>query len=60
VWVIQPDRSLRFRSAPPLRLTEEDALLPAAALPPGTRVVALGGQLLRAGQKVRLAEGPAR
>ena len=60
VWVIQPDRSLRFNPAQPLRLTEEEAFLPASALPPGTRVVALGGQLLRAGQKVRLAEGPAR
>lgn len=60
VWVIQPDHSLRFRPAQPLRLTEEEALLPASALPPGTRIVALGGQLLRAGQKVRLAEGQAR
>jgi RND family efflux transporter MFP subunit len=56
VWVIQPDRSVRFQRAQPLRLTEEEAFVPAAALPPGTRVVALGGQLLHAGQKVRLAE----
>lgn len=57
VWVIQPDRSVRFQRAQPLRLTEEEAILPTAALPPGTRVVALGGQLLHAGQKVRPAEG---
>lgn len=60
VWVIQPDRSVRFRPAQPLRLTEEDAYLPASALPPGTRIVALGGQLLHAGQKVRPAEGATR
>lgn len=57
VWVIAPDRTVRFRSVRPLRLTEEDALLPAAALPPGTRIVALGGHLLQAGQKVRPAPG---
>ena len=57
VWVIQPDRRVRFQRAQPLRLTEEEALLPAAALPPGTRIVALGGQLLHAGQTVRLAPG---
>lgn len=56
VWVIQPDRTVRFQSAQPLRLTEEQAILPAAALPPGTHVVALGGQLLHAGQKIRPAE----
>jgi RND family efflux transporter MFP subunit len=55
VFVLQPDMRLRFQPLRPLRLTEEDALLPAGALPPGTRVVALGGQLLRPGQKVRLA-----
>lgn len=60
VWTVQPDRSVRFQRAQPLRLTEEEALFPASALPPGTRVVALGGQLLRAGQKVRLAEGQTR
>lgn len=60
VWVIQPDRSVRFRPAQPLRLTEEEAILPASTLPPGTRVVALGGQLLHPGQKVRPAEGTAR
>lgn len=60
VWVIQPDRSVRFRPAQPLRLTEEEAFLPAATLPPGTRIVALGGQLLHAGQKVRPAEGATR
>lgn len=57
VWAVQGDRSLRFLRAQPLRLTEEEALLPASAVPPGTRVVALGGELLRPGQKVRLAEG---
>lgn len=60
VWVIQPDRKVRFQPARPLRLTEEEALLPAAALPPGTRIVALGGHLLRPGQKVRLAESSAK
>lgn len=55
VWAVQGDRRLRFLRARPLRLTEEDAVLPASAVPPGTRVVALGGQLLRAGQKVSLA-----
>ncbi|WP_421852972.1 efflux RND transporter periplasmic adaptor subunit [Novosphingobium sp.] len=60
VWVIQQDRSVRFRPARPVRLTEEEAFLPASALPPGTRVVALGGQLLHAGQKVRLAESAGR
>lgn len=60
VWVIAPDRTVRFQPVRPLRLTEEEALLPAAALPPGTRIVALGGQLLHAGQKVRLAPGPRR
>ena len=60
VWVIQPDRKVRFQRAQPLRLTEEEALLPAAALPAGTRIVALGGQLLHAGQKVRLAPGAPR
>lgn len=60
VWVIQPDRSVRFQSARPVRLTEEEAFLPAAALPPGARVVALGGQLLHAGQKVRLLPGAAK
>jgi RND family efflux transporter MFP subunit len=62
VFVIQPDMRLRFQPLRPLRLTEEDALLPAGALPPGTRVVALGGQLLRPGQKVRPAtqQGSAR
>ncbi len=60
VWVIAPDRTVRFQPVRPLRLTEEEALLPAAALPPGTRIVALGGQLLHAGQKVRLAPGARR
>jgi RND family efflux transporter MFP subunit len=62
VFVIRPDMRLRFQPLRPLRLTEEEALVPAAALPPGTRVVALGGQLLRPGQKVRPAsqQGSAR
>ncbi len=60
VWVIAANRTVRFQPARPLRLTEEDALLPAAALPPGTRIVALGGHLLHAGQKVRLAPGQRR
>ncbi|GEO00818.1 secretion protein HylD [Novosphingobium sediminis] len=60
VWVIQPNRSIRFQRAQPVRLTEEEAFLPAATLPPGTRVVALGGQLLRPGQKVRLDESAKR
>ncbi len=55
VWVIGTDARVRFRAAQPLRLTEEEALLPASALAAGTRVVALGGQLLKQGQKVRLA-----
>lgn len=55
VWVIGTDGRVRFRAASPLRLTEEEALLPASALAAGTRVVALGGQLLKEGQKVRLA-----
>ncbi|MBX9874462.1 MAG: efflux RND transporter periplasmic adaptor subunit, partial [Beijerinckiaceae bacterium] len=55
VFILQGDMRLRFQPLSPLRLTEEEALLPAAALPPGTRVVALGGELLRAGQKVRIA-----
>ncbi|WP_298194732.1 efflux RND transporter periplasmic adaptor subunit [Novosphingobium sp.] len=60
IWVIQPDRRVRFQRAQPLRLTEEDAYLPASALPTGTRIVALGGQLLHAGQKIRPAEGATR
>lgn len=60
VWVIQPDRSVRFRGARALRLTEEEAFLASGALPPGARIVALGGQLLHAGQKVRLAESATR
>lgn len=60
IWAIQPDRSVVFRPVRPLRLTEEEAFLPASALPPGTRVVALGGQLLHAGQKVRPAESAGR
>lgn len=55
LWIIGADARVRFRAVQPLRLTEEDALLPAGGLPLGTRVVALGGQLLHAGQKVRLA-----
>jgi RND family efflux transporter MFP subunit len=55
VWTIGKDSAVHFRTAQPLRLIDEEALLPAAALPPGTRIVALGGQLLREGQKVRLA-----
>lgn len=55
VWIIGTDAKVRFRAAQPLRLTEEEALLPASALPAGTKVVALGGQLLKEGQKVRLA-----
>ena len=60
VWVIRPDRTIRFQPARPLRLTEEEALLSAAALAPGTRVVALGGHLLHPGQKIRPAQGPRR
>lgn len=55
VWIVGADATVRFRPARPLRLTEEEALLPAGALPVGTKVVALGGQLLREGQKVRIA-----
>jgi RND family efflux transporter MFP subunit len=55
VWIIGADEKIHFRTAQPLRLTEEEALLPAAALPPGTRIVALGGQVLHEGQKVRVA-----
>ena len=55
VWTISKDAVVHFRAAQPLRLTEEEAMLPAAALPPGTRIVALGGQVLHEGQKVRLA-----
>ncbi len=54
VWLVGADRRLAFRPAPPLRLTEETALLPSAAVPAGSRVVALGGQLLRPGQMVRV------
>ncbi|MFM9937273.1 MAG: efflux RND transporter periplasmic adaptor subunit [Novosphingobium sp.] len=56
VWIVGTDAKVRFRPAQPLRLTEEEALLPAALLPPGTRIVALGGHLLKEGQKVRLAD----
>jgi len=55
VWTISKDAIVHFRHAQPQRLTEEEALLPPAALPPGTRIVALGGQDLHEGQKVRLA-----
>jgi RND family efflux transporter MFP subunit len=55
VWIVGADDRIRFKALQPLRLTEEDAVLPAAALPPGSRIVALGGQLLRDGQKIRLA-----
>lgn len=58
VWMVGTDAKVRFRTARPLRLTEEEALLPASTLPPGTRVVALGGQMLHEGQKVRLAAPP--
>jgi RND family efflux transporter MFP subunit len=53
LWIIGADARVRFRAAKLLRLTEEDAFVPADTLSPGTRIVALGGQLLHANEKVR-------
>lgn len=56
VWQIGGDARVRFAPLRLLRLTEETALVPASALPAGSRIVALGGHLLRAGQQVRIGQ----
>ncbi|OYU14985.1 MAG: efflux transporter periplasmic adaptor subunit [Alphaproteobacteria bacterium PA4] len=55
VWLIDADMRVKLVPVRMQRLTEESALVPATALPVGSRIVALGGHLLRAGQRVRLA-----
>lgn len=56
VWQVGADARVRFVPVRLLRLTEETAVVPASALPAGSRIVALGGHLLRAGQPVRLGQ----
>lgn len=59
VWVIDAQQRTRFIAVKVLRLKEEEALVVAPDLSFGQRVVALGGQLLHEGQKVRIAaQGP--
>lgn len=58
VWVVRRGR-VALRPVRVVALSEESAELAAGALRPGERVVALGVQLLREGQAVRLAGGGA-
>lgn len=55
VWVVGADRRVRRRAVRLVALAEESARLAPGALRPGERIVALGAQLLREGQQVRLA-----
>lgn len=57
VWVVGADARVRRRPVRVIALAEESAALAPGALRPGERVVALGAQLLREGQKVRLTAG---
>ena len=54
LWVIGTDRRARWRRVTVVAWRDETALLATGTLRPGERIVALGAQLLRAGQKVRL------
>ncbi|CAN7649317.1 efflux RND transporter periplasmic adaptor subunit [Phenylobacterium sp. LjRoot225] len=55
VWVVRSGR-VTFRRVQVAALGEETASIAAGALAPGDRVVALGAQLLREGETVRLAD----
>ena len=55
LWLVDRQSRVTFKPVPLLRMTEETALVPATLVPVGTRVVAMGGQLLRANQRVRTA-----
>ncbi len=55
LWLVDSGNRVHFRRVQPLRLEDERAVLPAGAVPLGSHVVAMGGHLLREGQKVRLA-----
>ncbi|OQW39105.1 MAG: hypothetical protein A4S12_11800 [Proteobacteria bacterium SG_bin5] len=57
MWVVGADARVRRRPVRVIALAEESAALAPGALRPGERVVALGAQLLREGQKVRLTAG---
>jgi RND family efflux transporter MFP subunit len=54
VWVVKTGR-VTFRPVQVATLGEETATIAPGALTPGDRIVALGAQLLREGQPVRLA-----
>lgn len=56
VWVVQAGR-VTFRPVQVATLGEETASIAPGALTPGDRIVALGAQLLREGQPVRMAAG---
>lgn len=55
VWVIGKDARVRWRRVQVTALRDEAAVIAVGALRPGERIVALGAQLLRPGQHVRLA-----
>lgn len=55
VWVVGHGDKVSFRRVTVVRFGEEAATLDADALEAGTRVVALGAQLLREGEPVRIA-----
>lgn len=55
VWVVGRDRRVAFRRVSVAALQEEQAMLAPASLRTGERIVALGAQLLRPGEQVRIA-----
>ena len=54
VWVIGQDLAVRWRPVRLIAWRDEGALVAPGALRPGERIVALGAQLLRPGERVRL------
>ena len=55
VWIIAPDLRVQWRPVRVMAWQDEQAVIAPGAVRPGERIVALGAQLLRAGQRVRLA-----
>jgi RND family efflux transporter MFP subunit len=56
VWRVGPDSTVRFLPVRVQALGEEEATLAPGALQPGDRIVAMGAQLLRDGEAVRVVQ----
>jgi RND family efflux transporter MFP subunit len=55
VWTVGTDQRVHWRKVQVLAWRDEDALLAPGGVQPGERIVVLGAQLLRDGERIRLA-----